>query len=281
MKIIDLKNENLIIDKEQNEPIIVVYNLQKHKDTLSFKVTIEKNIKASIIEVFLNAQDNKEYTFKREFTTKENSNLIYLKYQDVKSLSKLNFDFKFNLDENSNMQITNLELGNAQNINNYISILDSVNSNIEIAGLVKLNKKTLSESTFNIMHLANSCTSNIKYKHSLDASSKAVFKAKSVVKEKADFSKVHQNTDTILLSDDAVIFAQPHLEINIDELEASHGATAGSLDEEQLLYLQSRGIRKELAQTMLLKAFENEIYDNIQDTNIKDFVAKFKRNEYV
>ncbi len=142
------------------------------------------------------------------------------------------------------MRITNLELGDIENINTYTSNLSNQNCNLEIAGLVKLNGRTQSSSSFNIKHIANSCTSAIKYKHSLNGNSKAIFQAKSVVEENANFSKVFQNTDTILLSDDAVIFAQPHLEINIDELEASHGATSGSLDDEQLLYLCSRGIKK-------------------------------------
>lgn len=281
MKTNDLKNENLIIDKKQTEPLIIIHDLKDIDKKQSLKITIEENIKASIIEVFLNVIENKEFLFHREFITKEGSNLTYLKYQDIRSLSKVNFDFKFDLKENSNMQINNLELGSTENINTYTSNLDNENTNLEIAGLVKLDGKTQSSSAFNITHIANSCTSDIKYKHSLNDNSKAVFQAKSVVEEKANFSKVFQNTDTILLSDDAVIFAQPHLEINIDELEASHGATSGSLDEEQLLYLCSRGIKKELAYEMLLKAFENEIYDNIQDKNIKDFVAKFKRSDYV
>ncbi len=76
-------------------------------------------------------------------------------------------------------------------------------------------------------------------------------------------------------------FARPHLEINIDELEASHGATTGSLNKDELLYLCSRGIPKDTAYNMLLEAFENEVYDNIQDLKIKDFLKSFKKDDYV
>jgi Fe-S cluster assembly protein SufD len=79
------------------------------------------------------------------------------------------------------------------------------------------------------IHNEKSSISNINYKHSLKDSSKAVFKAKSIVNETALFSKAFQNCNTILLSDDATIFAQPHLEILIDELEASHGTTIETL----------------------------------------------------
>ena len=105
--------------------------------------------------------------------------------------------------------------------------------------------------------------------------------AKSIVNESALFSKAFQNCNTILLSDEATIFAQPHLEIFIDELQASHGTTTGSLDKEQLLYLQSRGISKDKAYEMLLSAFENKIVDNIKDEIIKEFVQNYKRDKYV
>ena len=74
---------------------------------------------------------------------------------------------------------------------------------------------------------------------------------------------------------------QPHLEILIDELKASHGATTGSLDEEALLYLQARGINKKLAYDILLRAYEKEIYDNIKNKELKKFAKKYKRDDYV
>lgn len=280
MKTNNLKNGNLLIDKNHKEPIIIVYDL-KQKNNLKLKITIEENIKVSIIELFVNALEENNYDFKREFLAKENSSLTYLKYQDIASKATLNFDFVLDLKKNSNLQITNLELGKVNNENSYISKLKDENVRLQIAGLVKIEDKTLSSSRFDITHIAQNCSSDIKYKHSLNGNAKAIFQAKSIVEEKANFSKVFQNTDTILLSEDAVIFAQPHLEINIDELEASHGATTGTIDEEQLLYLQARGIKKELAKEILSKAFENEIYDNISDNKIKNFLANFKKDDYV
>ncbi len=280
MKANNFKSKNLLIDKEQNKPIIIIYDL-KQTDNSKLKITIEENIKASIIEVFINAFEDNNYSFKREFITKKASSLTYLKYQDVNSEAILNFDFFLDLKDSSKLQITNLELGNANNDNNFTSKFEEDNASLQIAGLVKIDDKTQSTSKFSITHLAQNCTSDIKYKHSLSGNSKAIFQAKSIIQEKANFSKVFQNTDTILLSKDAVIFAQPHLEINIDELEASHGATTGSINKEQLLYLQSRGVNKELAKQILSKAFENEIYDNIKDEKIKDFVANFKKGDYV
>ena len=131
------------------------------------------------------------------------------------------------------------------------------------------------------VHNNENSISNINFKHSLKDHSRTVFKALSRVNEDALYTKAFQNSNTILLSNDAAIYAQPHLEILIDELEASHGATTGTLDKDQLLYLQSRGINKNLAYEILLKAFESKIYDNIDDKLIKEFMDSYKRKDYV
>jgi Fe-S cluster assembly protein SufD len=59
--------------------------------------------------------------------------------------------------------------------------------------------------------------------------------------------------------------AKPQLEIYIDELEASHGATTGQLDKKQLFYLQSRGISYLEARKMLVIAFANTLIETVKD----------------
>lgn len=281
MKLVNLKNNELIIDKNTNEPIILIHKLSKHGENneKSLKIKVKENIKASVLEVFLDG--NEDYDFKREFEVEDNAHLEYLKYQDINENSSLNLDTNITLKQDANINITNLELGFGKTQNSFNTNLNSENSNLSIFGLVKLFEKTNSSSIFNTVHNAKNSSSNISYKHSLHDNSKAIYEAKSIVNEDALYSKVEQNSDTILLSDDAVIFTRPHLEINIDELEASHGATTGSLNKEQLLYLQSRGIPQNKAYNMLLQAFENEIYDNINDIKIKKFIEDFKRSDYV
>ncbi len=278
MKLINPKNEEIFINKNSDEPIIIINNLTKIKQN-KFRIKIEKNIKASLIEVFIGKNENSNY--KREVFIGDNASLEYLKLQDISKESVLKLDYELILKEKANIHMTNLELGLGENQNSFTSNLDKENANLIINGLVKLYENTKSSSNFLTKHIAANCFSNINYKHSLNNSSKAIFEAKSVVEEKANFSKVLQNSDTLLLSEDAVIFARPHLEINVDELEAAHGATTGSLNEEQLLYLQARGIPSYKAKEMLLKAFENEVYDNIQNSKIKEFVQSFKRSDYV
>ncbi|MCP4969338.1 MAG: SufD family Fe-S cluster assembly protein [Arcobacter sp.] len=276
------KNYELNIKEDTKEPIVIVHNL-KDNDTINtntLNITIKEGIKASIIEVFLSNCENSFYSVNRSFILENNSSLNYLKYQDINESNSLIINSIIDLKDNANIEYTNFELGDGFNLNIYESTLEKTNSILNINALVRLYKKSKSSSIFNTIHNNKNSISNINYKHILHDSSKAVFEAKTIVNEKANFSKVFQNSNTILISDDATIFAKPHLEISIDELEAAHSSTVGSLNKEQILYLCSRGIDKAKAKSILLKAFENEIYDNIKDKQIKDFISKFKRSDY-
>jgi Fe-S cluster assembly protein SufD len=64
------------------------------------------------------------------------------------------------------------------------------------------------------------------------------------------------------------------LEIFADDVKCSHGCTVGRLDEEALFYLRARGISKEHAQAMLLKAFAESIIEQIKIEPLKDYAEQ-------
>ena len=75
--------------------------------------------------------------------------------------------------------------------------------------------------------------------------------------------------------------SKPQLEIYIDELEASHGATTGQLDQKQLFYLQSRGISYLEARKILVIAFANTLIGTVKDTRQQDRIkASFEEVFY-
>lgn len=273
----------LYINKDIAEPIFLIHKLKENATfyTNSLKIKVAKDIKASLVEVFTTKCENSFYGVNRKIELEENASLEYAKIQDIDSLNSMIFSLAVNQKNSSNLEISNFEYGTGFVVNSFENIINSESINYELNGLVKLFADANNSNLIKTVHNEKSSTSNINFKHSLKDSSKAVFKAKSRVLENALFSKAFQNCNTILLSDDATIFAQPHLEIYIDELEASHGATTGTLNKEQLLYLQSRGISKDEAYEMLLSAFENKIVDNIKDEIIKEFIKTYKREKYV
>ncbi len=279
----DIKQKILKINTNIQEPIFLIHKI-KEDDTFftnSLKIEVGENIKAQVVELFITSGQNSALSINRNIHLQENANLEYVKIQDVNKTNSMLFNTSINQDENSNLDFSNFEYGDGFIVNTASNIIEKQDVNYSINGLVKLSDDASCANLIRTTHNEKSSISNVNYKHSLKDSSKAVFKAKSIVNESAQFSKAFQNCNTILLSDDATIYAQPHLEIFIDELEASHGATTGTLNKEQLLYLQSRGISKEIAYNMLLEAFEKDIAQNLKDDLVKEFVQGYDRSKYV
>ena len=122
-------------------------------------------------------------------------------------------------------------------------------------------------------HAKPNCFSSECYKGILKDKAVGVFNGKVVVHQDAQKIMAYQQNNNLLLSDDAVINSKPELEIYADDVKCSHGSTTGQLDKEALFYLQSRGISKEGAIQLLMVGFVEEVIDQIQVDEIKDFFS--------
>lgn len=120
-----------------------------------------------------------------------------------------------------------------------------------------------------IDHAEAYCTSHQLYKGILDGKSRAVFNGKVLVREGAMQTDAQQTNRNLLLSNEARVDTKPQLEIFADDVKCAHGATVGQLEEEELFYLISRGLRPELAQNLLTYGFAEEVINKIKIDSIK------------
>jgi Fe-S cluster assembly protein SufD len=119
-------------------------------------------------------------------------------------------------------------------------------------------------------HAKPNCESNELYKGILDDSSRGVFNGKIMVRRDAQKTNAYQSNKTVLLSKDATIDTKPQLEIYADDVKCSHGATIGHLDDTAYFYIRSRGIPSELAKSMLIRAFANDVIEKVKIEALKE-----------
>jgi Fe-S cluster assembly protein SufD len=86
-----------------------------------------------------------------------------------------------------------------------------------------------------------------------------------------DARQVNKN---LLLSERAEVDTRPRLEILTDDVQCSHGAAVGRLDEDALHYLRARGIPYEVARGMLIFAFANEMVELIGPAPLRERVER-------
>jgi len=114
-----------------------------------------------------------------------------------------------------------------------------------------------------VLHQAPGCTSRQTVKNVLTGNARGVFQGKIEVARGAQKTDGYQMNQALLLSPDAEVNTKPELEIYADDVKCSHGATVGELDPDQLFYLLSRGMPKDAAKAMLVRAFLTEALDPI------------------
>lgn len=120
-------------------------------------------------------------------------------------------------------------------------------------------------------HIGPDTRSDLLYKAALRDSARSVYYGLTRVGLGAKNADANQENRNLLLSKTARADSDPVLEIlTSNVIRASHGATAGPVDEEQLFYLQTRGIPRPAAEAMLVWAFLEEVVSRVPDAALRE-----------
>ena len=282
--------ESLLIKIDKN------YSKKDHVNILNFIISnsgesinhirklivSNQNSKSVFIEEFISLDSIENFsTSVTEIFQEENSEIEYLNIQNDKN----NFHFNsINISQKQN-SISNcftFSYSGAVVRNNLNIKLKEKNCYSNMYGFYALREKSHVDNHTTVDHIDENSISNEHYKGIMDNNSNGVFNGKIFVRKKAQKTNAFQSNNNILLSDEAKINTKPQLEIWADDVKCSHGCTVGQLDKEAMFYLQSRGISKEKAISMLLGAFSEEIIEKIENQFAKQKIKKitYKKLEY-
>ncbi len=110
-------------------------------------------------------------------------------------------------------------------------------------------------------HLAVHTTSNLLFRGAANGRGQATWEGMIYVDPVAQQTDAYQSNRNLMLSEKAEINTIPGLEILANDVRCSHGATVGKLDEDELFYLQCRGIPRAEAEELMVEAFFSSILD--------------------
>ncbi len=225
----------------------------------------EKGAELQVVQSFHTLDGEKQFNnVVTEGFVGKNAGLTYYKLQNEGGSTYQIATDQIHQERDSRFHIGTFTLGGGLLRNDLNMVLTEENSNTELYGLYMLRGKAHADNHTFVHHRVPNCYSNELYKGIMDEKSTGVFNGKVFVDSVAQQTDAYQSNANILLSEDAVIHTKPELEIYADDVSCSHGATTGQLDEEALFYLRSRGLSKEKAQKVLLRAFAGEVLDQIR-----------------
>ena len=101
-----------------------------------------------------------------------------------------------------------------------------------------------------------------------------VFNGKVFVPKLAQLTDAAQLNRNLLLSSKARVDTKPQLEITADNVKCAHGATVSQLEDDEIFYLQSRGIDANDARNLLINAFAAEIINKIPIPSLRETLTQ-------
>ena len=158
--------------------------------------------------------------------------------------------------------------------NNLSVILGGEGAQAHVNGLHALKGDRHADSHTFLDHRAPNTRSDQLYKCILQDSAHSVFNGKISVRREAQLTNSYQLNKNLILSRECCVDTKPQLEINADDVKCTHGATIGQLSEEELFYLQTRGIGKDEARQMLVRGFVEDVLNKISNPGLRAVIGK-------
>lgn len=234
-------------------------------------IRVGKNATITIIQCDDSIKHGKTFiNVVTEISLEENASLHYYKTENKEADSLLFNRIFVNQKGYSNFH-SNAITFNAGYVCNDIHVqLNEPFAEAQLYGLFLMDKTQKCDNRILVSHNATDCKSFQLYKGIMDDEAEAGFHGHVVVKPDSQRTSAFQTNRNILLTDKAKIHTEPFLEIYADDVQCSHGATVGQLDDEALYYLRSRGIGERSARKLLMFAFANEICQHVEIQALKD-----------
>lgn len=159
-------------------------------------------------------------------------------------------------------------------------LLAGENAEADLSGLWFLDGSKETHTNVSIEHLEPHTRSLQLFKGVLDDKALSSFQGKITVRKKAQKTQAYQLNNNLILSSSAQANSKPNLEIFADDVKASHGATVGQLDQEQLFYLKTRGMSESAAQGLLIRGFCEEVIDKVGSSAIRSKAEEYLASRY-
>ncbi len=269
-KIIIKKNYSL------KKPLIIYHSTNKNtqsKNTnsrIDFK--LEENACLRLIDIF---KDNSEKNFLNIYYNFELDKSSILKNYKIDKAINNNVKYSYNnvkQEANSISETFILSSGSKFFKNEINCDLQGQHSSAFVNGIFDLDDENHHEIKSNINHLVENTKSYQLVKSVLEKKSKAVYQGKIFVSSEAQKTDGYQLSNAILLSENSEFNAKPELEIYADDVKCSHGSSSGSLDENSIFYLMSRGLNYKEAKKLLINGFLLDVIEKITDEEIKNLI---------
>ncbi len=244
---------------------VVIYNSHQGASLGHVLIVVEENAQATVVVDYAsaNGETQSAYIGATELLVGDAANLRYVALQDW---NRDTYEFshqRARVGRDGNLDWIIGTMG-GRLVKAYLEIeLDGKGANGRMSGFFFADKNQLFDHDTQQNHNAPMTNSDLLFKGAAKDTARSVWQG--MIKSLPKMQKIdgYQASRNLLLSEDARMDGIPGLEIEADDVKCSHAATFGTLEQEPIFYLMSRGIDRSTAELMVIDGFFDELLARI------------------
>jgi len=261
--------DGVFVKVEKEGFVEVKFSPQSNQATRSL-IIVRPNAHAKIFENLENSNSN-FFANNTEIIAMENSQIDYFIFQNFSETN--NFILKRALcGRNAQVNWHFGIFGGKMNRLKIETVFNGEGSSSENYGVFAGKEGQHFDITIVAHHIAPNSTNNISTKGVLDGKSTSVYRGLIKIEKNAQKTDSYLSDHTLLLSEKALANSIPSLKIDANDVRATHGATVGQMDKEQMFYLISKGLDEKRAEMLLVQGFLEEVVAKFGDEKFKKLI---------
>lgn len=267
-------NKQIQINSPKNEEKELQLNFELSKENQhlveNIEINLEENSKSTVILKFFSIEDIYSYhncNLRVNAKKCAKLNIIILNMLNNKSNNFISIEN--NLEENADIKYTIIDFGGKNSVTNYYSNLKGDNSKNTLNTIYLGNEEQIIDLNYIMECYGKKTNANIDVKGAINNNCKKHFKGTIDFKKGSKKAVGDEKEYCTILSDTAKSISLPILLCTEEDVEGSHSSACGKINKNELFYLMTRGLTKQEAQKLIIRAGFNEIIENIQNEEIK------------
>lgn len=236
------------------------------------RIDVKAGLKVTLFEFYYFLGNDP--AIKIDFHAGENSSVNYVRFKHGDLAGEIRFITNTNIGENTYINNRNLSV-----LSSVCSLIDNVflqseNAKIEMLNVTINTFGKTQYHQYDIHHRAPRTFSMMNNYGISKRRSVLDIKSNGIIAKGAKKASLTQKTKGLILGDDAHLAANPFLEIDEHDVIASHGASIGAINEDELYYLMSRGLTYANAEKLIVSGFINPFFNGLRDDKSIDYMKR-------
>ncbi|MEY3340110.1 MAG: hypothetical protein RLZZ269_21 [Actinomycetota bacterium] len=249
-------------NKVVDEPIVITHHLAGSGNAFFPRVIVDagRNSEVTVVERFVSADDDVLLVVPvLDVRAEQAARVRYLGINELGSSSWLIGEQHSTGERDSDTLLATVALGGDYARVSTAARLTGQGGNTRQVALYFAGGEQMHDFRTLQEHVAPRTTSDLLFKGAVQDTAKSVYTGLIKIHKDAKGSAAFQTNRNLTLSHGAWAESVPNLDIETNDVKCSHASTVGPIDEDQLFYLESRGVRPDVAQRLVVLGFFDEV----------------------